>query len=63
MYITMFPPLLPMQAKNCAEQLLLDMSVLGSWVTEAELKVQALLKKSKKPNGVTSKLTDTRTVS
>ena len=39
------------------------MSVLGSWVTEAELTVQALAKKSKKPNGITTKLTDTRTVS
>lgn len=51
------------QAKNCAEGLLLDMSVLGSWVTEMGLKVQALAKKSKKPNGVTSKLADTRIVS
>lgn len=52
-----------MQAENCAEQLLLDMSVLGSWITEVGLRVQALAKKSKRPNGVTSKLTDTRTVS
>lgn len=38
------------------------MSVLGSWITEAELSLQALDKKSKKPNGVTSKLLDTRAV-
>ena len=31
-------------------------------MTETELAVQALTKKSKKPNGFTSKLTDTRAV-
>ncbi len=44
------------------EQLLLEMSVLGSWVTEAELSMQAMLKKNKKPNRITSKLQETRTV-
>jgi len=50
------------QAKSWTEQLLLEMTVLGSWITEAELSMQALDKKSKKPNGITSKLLDTRTV-
>ena len=58
------PPLPPsLQAKSCAEQLLLEMSVLGSWVTETELAVQALAKRSKKPNGITTKFTETRAVS
>ena len=50
------------QARGRAEQLLLEVSVLSSWVTEAELSLQVLTKRMRKPNGMTTKLAATREV-
>ena len=50
------------QAKHRADQLLLEVSVLSSWVTETELAVQALAKKTKKQSTIASKLVTTKEV-
>ena len=50
------------QAKQRADQLLLEVSVLSSWVTETELAVQALAKKTKKQSSIASKLIATKEV-
>ena len=50
------------QARSRTEQLLLEVSVMSSWATEAELSLQVLTKKMKKPNGMTTKLAATREV-
>ena len=44
------------------DQLLLEVSVLSSWVTETELAVQALTKKMKKQSSIASKLVATKEV-
>ncbi len=42
--------------------MLLEMSVLGSWVIENDLAVQALAKKNRKRSGGTAKLSNTKAV-
>ena len=44
------------------DQLLLEVSVLSSWVTETELAVQALAKKMKKQSSIASKMAATKEV-
>ena len=51
-----------LQAKHRTDQLLLEVSVLSSWVTETELAVQALAKKTKKQSNIISKLVATKEV-
>ncbi len=50
------------QAKLRAESLLMESSVLSSWITEAGLSVQALAKKAKKPLAYKTKLAATKEV-
>ena len=54
--------LLEGQARSRTEQLLMDVSVMSSWVTVTELSVQALAKRSRKPNGMSTKIAATREV-
>ena len=54
--------LLEGQARNRTEQLLLDVSVMSSWLTEAEVSVQVLTKRSRKPNGMSTKIAAMREV-
>lgn len=54
--------LLEAQARGRTEHLLLEVSVMSSWVTETELLVQSLDKRSRKPNGMSTKIAATREV-
>ena len=44
------------------DQLLLEVSVLSSWVTETELAVQTLAKRMKKQSSIVSKMAATKEV-